>query len=394
MASASASSICASTPRTCHVLKIQGYSWMRKSNPNRCGVSSASFRVGDRTRWHVGFYPSGTTPETTGFVSVKAVLDAAYAAIKAVVAFDVLDHHGHPVPRFARTSGEVREFAAAGAYWSCDDFVEERHLLNVLKDDCFTVRCSITVIEILAYEYDSVPPRSLVVVPPSDSPHHFRGLLRSGEGADVMFRVAGETFAAHRCVLAARSPVFRAELYGAMKESTADCVHIHGMRPEVFRHLLHFVYTDSLPDEEDDDDGVVAMAQHLMEAADRYGMERLKLVCEHRLCTHMDVSTVATTLALAEQHHCQGLKDACFDFLINSPAKLDEAMATHDFDHLSQTCPALLKELMSKLATHSSTLTEKVAQLSAYKKRVVSAYAKTSNKKKRRRLIADADSTS
>ncbi|KAI5006878.1 hypothetical protein ZWY2020_042090 [Hordeum vulgare] len=155
-----------------------------------------------------------------------------------------------------------------------------------------------------------------------------------------------------------------------MKESTADCVHIHGMRPKVFRHLLHFVYTDSLPEEEEDEDDGVAMAQHLMEAADRYDMERLRLVCKDRLCTHMDVSTVATTLALAEQHHCQGLKDACFDFLINSPAKLDEAMATHDFDHLSHTCPALLEELISKLATHSSTLMEKVAQLSAYKKRV------------------------
>ncbi|KAI4986106.1 hypothetical protein ZWY2020_018736 [Hordeum vulgare] len=224
-----------------------------------------------------------------------------------MVAFDVLDHRGNPVPRFAGTSGEVSEFAGAGAYWSCDNFVErtgiERHLLNV-KDDCFTVRCNITVIEILAYEYVSVPPRS-IVLPPSDSPHYFRGLLRSGKGADVRFRVAGETFAAHRCVPAARSPVFRAELYGAMKESTADCVQIHGMRPEVFRHLLHFVYTDSLPEEEDgDEDDGVAMAQHLMEAADRYNMERLKLVCKDRLCTHMDVSTVATTLALAKQHHC------------------------------------------------------------------------------------------
>ena len=66
-----------------------------------------------------------------------------------------------------------------------------------------------------------------------------------------------------------------------MKESG---VQIDGMRAEVFRHLLHFVYTDSLPEEEEGDG--VAMAQHLMEAADRYGMERLKLVCEDRLCRH------------------------------------------------------------------------------------------------------------
>lgn len=46
------------------------------------------------------------------------------------------------------------------------------------------------------------------------------------------------------------------------------------------------------------------MEQHLLEAADRYGMHRLKLICEDRLCQYIDVNTVATTLALAEQHHC------------------------------------------------------------------------------------------
>ena len=84
-------------------------------------------------------------------MSVKAVLDAA---IKAVVEFDVLDHHANPVPRYARTSGEVRDFVGAGAYWSCDDLVERTDLdlkRHLLKDDCFTVRCSITVIEVLAY---------------------------------------------------------------------------------------------------------------------------------------------------------------------------------------------------------------------------------------------------
>jgi speckle-type POZ protein len=34
--------------------------------------------------------------------------------------------------------------------------------------------------------------------------------------------VDGETFIAHRCILAARSAVFMAELFGPMKEETAD----------------------------------------------------------------------------------------------------------------------------------------------------------------------------
>jgi len=106
-----------------------------------------------------------------------------------------------------------------------------------------------------------------------------------------------------------------------------------------------------VPDQEPrpDPEEEALMAQHLLVAADRYGMERLKFICEDALCRHIDVSTVATTMALAEQHHCQGLKEACFQFL-RTPGALNTVMATDDFDHLATSCPSLIKELISKLA--------------------------------------------
>ena len=92
------------------------------------------------------------------------------------------------------------------------------------------------------------------------------------------------------------------------------------------------------------------MAQHLLEAADRYDMQRLKLICEDKLCNHLEVSTVATTLSLAEQHNCQGLKEACIEFLM-SPDALEAVLATEGFEHITKSRPALVKELMSKLGT-------------------------------------------
>lgn len=89
------------------------------------------------------------------------------------------------------------------------------------------------------------------------------------EGADVAFHVAGESFSAHRFLLAARSRVFKAELCGAMKESTdiGDCIWIDDMLPQVFNALLHFIYTDSLPQMEGQEEAM--MAQRLLEASDR-----------------------------------------------------------------------------------------------------------------------------
>lgn len=62
-----------------------------------------------------------------------------------------------------------------------------------------------------------------------------------------------------------------------------------------------------------------------------------------------EVSTAAFTLVLAEQHHCHGLKEACIEFLKSAPV-LEAVVATDGFEHLSKSCPALVKDLICKLA--------------------------------------------
>ena len=143
---------------------------------------------------------------------------------------------------------------------------------------------------------------------------------------DVTFHVGGETFTAHRCVLAARSPVFMAELFGPWIENaaaTGTCVRIDDMEPTVFRALLHFIYTDTLPELKEGDDGgdKVAVAQGLLGAADRYGVERLKLICEDILCVHVDTRTAVTMLELADKHGCHRLMEACIKVLNDMLAK-------------------------------------------------------------------------
>lgn len=84
-------------------------------------------------------------------------------------------------------------------------------------------------------------------------------------------------------------------------------------------------------------------------AADRYNMERLKMICEDILRKGINTDVVATTLVLAEQHGCCGLKDACFKFLV-SPGNLKTVMASDSFQHLKNSCPTLLDELLAKVA--------------------------------------------
>ncbi|CAL4941941.1 unnamed protein product [Urochloa decumbens] len=329
-----------------HVLHIENYSRTKERLPNHTSINSRPFRVGGYS-WYLCYFPNGESSENADYISVFLCLEqSATGRVEALARLSLLDRAGKPVPSHTREA-EVFEYAADESYGFFDfikrDFLEAS---EHLKDDCFRIRCDIFIPEGLLTEDRA----AFVDVPPSDMHQHFRDLLKSKDGADVTFRVGGEIFRAHRYILGARSPVFKAELLGTMRESTAteDCIQIDDMLPQVFKALLHFIYTDSWQEMKEQEEAM--MAQHLLEPADRYDMKRLKLICENKLCNHLEVSTAATTLVLAEQHNCPGLKEACIEFLI-SPDALEAVMETDGFEHLTKSCPALVKELMSKLAT-------------------------------------------
>ena len=75
---------------------------------------------------------------------------------------------------------------------------------------------------------------------------------------------------------AAWTLVFRALLNAPMREGQEGRVEIADMKAPVFRVLLHFVYTDVLPEEHDGSNMDVAMAPQLMVEADRYELIRLR----------------------------------------------------------------------------------------------------------------------
>jgi speckle-type POZ protein len=145
-----------------------------------------------------------------------------------------------------------------------------------------------------------------------------------------------------------RSPVFEAELFGLMRETTMPCVTIQDMQPAVFKALLHFIYTDSLPDLDDlEGDDKCEMHRHLLVAADRYAMDRLKMICQSILGKNLNVENVATTLALADQHNCDKLKDVCVEFIASSD-KMDDVVATRGYANLKRSCPSVLVDAFKR----------------------------------------------
>ncbi|KAG8099833.1 hypothetical protein GUJ93_ZPchr0013g37771 [Zizania palustris] len=337
----SSSTIVAQAVSGSHVIKIDGYSRIKGLFENGNGVSSAPFSVGGNS-WIIDLYPNGLDKESKDYLSFVLRLDSACAKdVKAIFSFILLDKNGGPVTLYSTTS-PMPTFQGKGYGRGFNKFMRKTDLEAHLRDDSFDIKCEVTEMKDICSK-ETNKGKQFVLIPPGDLHQHLGNLLASMDGTDVTVHVGQETFSAHRCVLAARSSVFKAEFFGTMNTKAHGTVKIEDMEAAVFRSLLHFIYTDTLSDASQD----VVMAQHLLVAADRYNVDRLKLICEEKLSKNLDSDMLATSLALAEQHGCHGLKEACFEFLA-SPSNLERVMASDGYEHLKSSCPSVLVEFMAR----------------------------------------------
>ena len=101
---------------------------------------------------------------------------------------------------------------------------------DYLSSDSLSIQCTVGVV----VQATKGPKPFSIEVPPPDMGVHFGALLDSLEDTDVTFDVDGEVFQAHKLVLAARSPVFKAQLFGPLKSTNSKLV-IEDMKHPVFK---------------------------------------------------------------------------------------------------------------------------------------------------------------
>ncbi|KAJ4847237.1 BTB/POZ and MATH domain-containing protein 2 [Turnera subulata] len=377
-----------------HEFQIRGYSLSKGMGIGKY-IASETFYIGGYA-WAVYFYPDGKSPEdNASYVSLFIALASEGTDVRALFELSMIDQSGrgrHKVhSHFGRTlEGGPYTLKYRGSMWGYKRFLRRAQLetSDYLKDDTLIIRCSVGVVR----SQTEGPKTCIITVPPPDIGLHFGRLLESGKGADVNFEVDGEMFAAHKLVLSARSPVFRAQLFGPMKDQNTQCIKVEDMKAPVFKALLHFIYWDVLPDLGElvgtgFKGASTLMTQHLLAAADRYALERLRLLCEAKLCEDVSINTVATTLALAEQHQCDQLKASCLKFialpenlkgrkrlvgplfggdragwimvsfnLLNASGcnqgkrPVTAVMQTDGFEYLNHSCPSVIMELLQYVA--------------------------------------------
>ena len=101
-----------------------------------------------------------------------------------------------------------------------------------------------------------------------------------------------------------------------MEERKHNRVEISDVDHEVFREMLRFIYTGKAANLE-------RMADDLLAAADKYALERLKVMCEEALCTNLSTENSAEVLILADLHSADQLKAQAIDFINTYVCTLD-----------------------------------------------------------------------
>ena len=165
----SSSAIVAHIVTGSYVLMIDGYSGT-KGLGNGGYIKSDKFDIGGYL-WVIRYYPHGDGTEYSGWISFSLHLDQNNATgIDAIINFSLVDNVGEPVPSYSEGGSVINTFDRRNEGWGIQDFIEKKALeeSTYLTDDCFRIRCDVTVLKEISTEGTS----HFVMVPPSDMNQH------------------------------------------------------------------------------------------------------------------------------------------------------------------------------------------------------------------------------
>lgn len=151
----------------------------------------------------------------------------------------------------------------------------------------------------------------------------------------------GRKFRAHRLVLAARSPVFKAMFLTGMREKRVGRVVIEDASPEAVKCMLDFSYKDECDNLDE------ASIFDVLKIANKYDMPGLRDICLEFMANHARSDNIVGFLLACHSYSLLEFKHLLLSALVDNPSALHECIHRNSLD----PHPELLKEIVS-LCTH------------------------------------------
>ncbi|KAL7527391.1 hypothetical protein ACHAXR_001934 [Thalassiosira sp. AJA248-18] len=219
-----------------------------------------------------------------------------------------------------------RLFASKGAPnngngWGRKNFEMRSDILSALV-------AGTLIINIRMRRTDSTPPTPVPFIPENPLCGMMLKVFMDEESADVVLEVengdqqARIKFYAHQLILKQCAPVL-AELCG----SGLTSVPITDINPEIFHHMLRYVYGGKVAEED-----LRCHSKEIIEAANRFGVVNLKLKAEasYVKSTKIGVDNVMDHLLYADALNCALLKEVAINFVVENRTEVIEKVSLKD----------------------------------------------------------------
>ena len=165
-------------------------------------------------------------------------------------------------------------------------------------------------------------------------------MLSSGEGSDIQFVVKGTAIPAHSFIIKDSSPVLTAMFQHDMKEASNRSVTVKDVEPDVFRQLLHYLYTGDADVENEE------LTEPLYIAADKYLIHSLKYWCSSELSEMVSNENAVRLLVIAQLHSDELLLEKCIEFIVGNKVVFFER---EDFKLLSKSYSDLFFKITKRM---------------------------------------------
>ena len=158
--------------------------------------------------------------------------------------------------------------------------------------------------------------------------HNLNELRKSNILCDTTIKTEGEDFPAHRCVLTAASPYFRALFTSDFKENESSFVELKNINSAILSDVLQFTYTGEAKTD-------FSNAQDMIMAADFLMLPNLKSKASAFLEGTISASNCLTLESFASQFNCESLKQAAVTYIMENFLTLlrsDDFKSLADFE--------------------------------------------------------------
>ncbi|KAH0557882.1 hypothetical protein KQX54_012545 [Cotesia glomerata] len=227
-------------------------------------------------------------------------------------------------------------YTPTGLSWGFERFFEKQYLLKnkntIMPGDILAIGADISVLDNHILVPSTIPSGirmlSYSCLSMADD---YADLFKTKIGSDVVLIVNGRSFDAHKTVLMARSSVFSAMLISNMKEKKENVINIPNINPEIFNSLLEFIYTDKVTNLDN-------IAEELIELADKYLLESLKMKCAQALCKFLRIDNAARFFVLADRYNIKTMFEYVAEFIA---VYAEEVIKTPEYQMMKRSDPSL-----------------------------------------------------